>query len=87
VRGSHVRFFVVPDMLKNAPMFKNIGREGKGKGGGFGRGRGLVSTWRLSGARDQILREARYIPAELKILNLANLENNPSINETRDSRE
>ncbi|KAL3231038.1 Small nuclear ribonucleoprotein Sm D3 [Nakaseomyces bracarensis] len=22
VRGSHVRFFVVPDMLKNAPMFK-----------------------------------------------------------------
>jgi hypothetical protein len=67
VRGSHVRFFVVPDMLKNAPMFKNIGREGKGKGGGFGRGRGLVSTWRLSGARDQILREARYIPAEMEL--------------------
>lgn len=22
VRGSHIRFFVVPDMLKNAPMFK-----------------------------------------------------------------
>ncbi|SCW04155.1 LAFE_0H07294g1_1 [Lachancea fermentati] len=22
VRGSHVRFFVVPDILKNAPMFK-----------------------------------------------------------------
>ncbi|CAG62525.1 uncharacterized protein GVI51_M04565 [Nakaseomyces glabratus] len=22
VRGSHIRFFVVPDMLKNAPLFK-----------------------------------------------------------------
>ncbi|SCV05349.1 LANO_0H05534g1_1 [Lachancea nothofagi CBS 11611] len=22
VRGSHIRFFVVPDILKNAPMFK-----------------------------------------------------------------
>ncbi|AQZ15876.1 SMD3 (YLR147C) [Zygosaccharomyces parabailii] len=22
VRGSHVRFFVVPDMLENAPLFK-----------------------------------------------------------------
>ena len=25
IRGSHVRFFIVPDMLKNAPMFKKIG--------------------------------------------------------------
>lgn len=25
VRGSQVRFFIVPDMLKNAPMFKNFG--------------------------------------------------------------
>lgn len=24
IRGSHVRFFIVPDMLKNAPMFKPI---------------------------------------------------------------
>ena len=23
VRGSHVRFFVIPDMLRNAPMFRN----------------------------------------------------------------
>ncbi|CCC69299.1 hypothetical protein NCAS_0C03090 [Naumovozyma castellii] len=22
VRGSHIKFFVVPDMLKNAPLFK-----------------------------------------------------------------
>ena len=24
IRGSQVRFFVVPDMLKHAPMFKNL---------------------------------------------------------------
>ncbi|BFZ54718.1 small nuclear ribonucleoprotein Sm D3 [Savitreella phatthalungensis] len=31
VRGSHIRFFVVPDMLKHAPMFKNfeIGQQRK----------------------------------------------------------
>lgn len=23
VRGSHIRFFVLPDMLKNAPLFKS----------------------------------------------------------------
>src|SRR5277367_455495 len=23
IRGSHVRFFVVPEMLRNAPMFRN----------------------------------------------------------------
>ncbi|KAJ1732210.1 small nuclear ribonucleoprotein Sm D3 [Coemansia sp. Benny D160-2] len=56
VRGSNVRFFVVPDMLKNAPMFKrmdpkfaklrgiSMGRGksagGRGRGRGQGRGRG-----------------------------------------------
>ncbi|KAI8072893.1 hypothetical protein BC940DRAFT_291884 [Gongronella butleri] len=50
IRGSSVRFFVVPDMLKNAPMFKSLpppGLRGRGRGragpprGGFrGRGRG-----------------------------------------------
>ncbi|CAJ0939982.1 unnamed protein product, partial [Mesorhabditis belari] len=50
VRGSKIRFMVLPDMLKNAPMFKNIGRAQKGavgmglggieqsRGGGRGRG-------------------------------------------------
>lgn len=28
VRGSHIRFFVVPDMLKNAPLFKS-GKQSK----------------------------------------------------------
>ena len=29
LRGSHVRFFVVPDMLRNAPMFRNKMLKGK----------------------------------------------------------
>jgi len=33
VRGSQVRFVILPDMLKNAPMFKNIGRAQKGAQG------------------------------------------------------
>ncbi|KAJ1516094.1 small nuclear ribonucleoprotein Sm D3 [Coelomomyces lativittatus] len=50
VRGSHCRWFIVPDMLKNAPMFKRVGskvppvaatigvkRGGGGGGGGGGR--------------------------------------------------
>ncbi|CAG8443332.1 21943_t:CDS:2 [Rhizophagus irregularis] len=42
IRGSHVRFFIVPDMLKNAPMFKKIARGGRGRAGfrGVTRGRG-----------------------------------------------
>eukprot|EP01108_Squamamoeba_japonica_P009889 TRINITY_DN9426_c0_g1_i1.p1 TRINITY_DN9426_c0_g1~~TRINITY_DN9426_c0_g1_i1.p1 ORF type:complete len:172 (+),score=59.96 TRINITY_DN9426_c0_g1_i1:64-516(+) len=27
IRGSHVRFVVMPDMLKNAPMFKKFGQK------------------------------------------------------------
>lgn len=34
IRGSHVRFFAVPDMLKQAPMFrvKDTGIRGTGRG-------------------------------------------------------
>lgn len=53
VRGSHIRFFIVPDILKNAPMFKTkmgpdssrgvrgLGTRGRGglsRGGSRGRG-------------------------------------------------
>lgn len=45
IRGSKIRFMILPDMLKNAPMFKNIGRAQKGAVGmGLGDnrdGRGL----------------------------------------------
>uniref|UniRef100_A0A7S0S6W7 Small nuclear ribonucleoprotein Sm D3 n=1 Tax=Chlamydomonas leiostraca TaxID=1034604 RepID=A0A7S0S6W7_9CHLO len=42
VRGSRIRFLIVPDMLKNAPMFKRIDPKFKGKAmpmGVGGRGR------------------------------------------------
>ncbi len=28
IRGSMIRFFILPDMLKNAPMFKNMNKGG-----------------------------------------------------------
>jgi small nuclear ribonucleoprotein D3 len=43
IRGSRVRFVIVPDMLKNAPMFKRIDPKNKMKNvalGVGGRGRG-----------------------------------------------
>lgn len=44
IRGSNVRFFIVPDMLKNAPMFKQVGPGAlKGRGIGLGRGRATVA--------------------------------------------
>ncbi|CAG8973912.1 hypothetical protein HYALB_00003690 [Hymenoscyphus albidus] len=46
IRGSHVRFFIVPDMLRNAPMFKSRGV--KGRGVGLARGRATVSRARAS---------------------------------------
>lgn len=43
IRGSSVRFFIVPDMLKNAPMFKRVSPSAmKGRGIGLGRGTALV---------------------------------------------
>lgn len=50
VRGSQVRFFIVPDMLKNAPMFKRIG-PGANKGRGIGLGRGKATVARAQASR------------------------------------
>jgi len=38
LRGSKIRFMVLPDMLKNAPMFKLIGEDAQGRGRGVGYG-------------------------------------------------
>ncbi|VDP12433.1 unnamed protein product [Soboliphyme baturini] len=50
IRGSKVRFMILPDMLKNAPMFKNIqkgaakaGGPPKGKAAAFSRARGRTA--------------------------------------------
>ena len=47
IRGSHVRFFIVPDMLRNAPMFRS--RNVRGRGVGMARGRATVSRARAGG--------------------------------------
>jgi len=43
IRGSKIRFMILPDMLKNAPMFKRIGNKGPGIGAGA---RGKVTMMR-----------------------------------------
>ncbi|CED84523.1 sm-like ribonucleo protein [Phaffia rhodozyma] len=43
IRGSMARFFIVPDMLANAPMFKRVGPNAmKGRGIGTARGRATI---------------------------------------------
>jgi len=34
IRGSKIIFMILPDMLKNAPMFKRVGQKGAGIGAG-----------------------------------------------------
>ncbi|KAI9502910.1 small nuclear ribonucleoprotein Sm D3 [Coemansia spiralis] len=48
VRGSNVRFFIVPDMLKNAPMFKRMDPK-FAKLRGIGMGRGKTTAGRARG--------------------------------------
>ena len=57
VRGSTVRFIMVPDMLKHAPMFKN-----KAKGKGVGVGRGKTTVARATAARTRPAPSARIPP-------------------------
>ena len=43
IRGSMIRFIVVPDMLSQAPMFKRVGPNAmKGRGIGAARGRATI---------------------------------------------
>ena len=41
IRGSKIRFLVLPDMLKNAPMFKKMTQKGSGSGAA-GRGKSAI---------------------------------------------
>jgi len=43
IRGSKIRFVILPDMLKNAPMFKKV-EPGKARGRGIGRGRAILAA-------------------------------------------
>mmetsp|Transcript_8860 Transcript_8860/g.12029 ORF Transcript_8860/g.12029 Transcript_8860/m.12029 type:complete len:119 (+) Transcript_8860:205-561(+) len=42
LRGSKIRFLIIPDMLKNAPMFKRIDPKFKKGVMGVGRGRAIA---------------------------------------------
>ncbi|XP_014272505.1 small nuclear ribonucleoprotein Sm D3 [Halyomorpha halys] len=46
IRGSKIRFLILPDMLKNAPMFKKQGNKGN-----TGAGRGKSAILRAQAAR------------------------------------
>lgn len=50
LRGSAIRFFVIPDNLKHAPMFKIENEEGK-KARGLGMGRGRAEVARVQAVR------------------------------------
>lgn len=51
VRGSKIRFLVLPDMLKNAPMFKKIGSKSGAKGATNVSGRGKSALLKAQVAR------------------------------------
>ena len=53
IRGSKIRFMILPDMLKNAPMLKNMGGRGGGRGGsGATRGKsGILRAQAGAGGR------------------------------------
>ncbi|KAK8869537.1 hypothetical protein CI109_100628 [Kwoniella shandongensis] len=43
IRGSMIRFIIVPDLLANAPMFKRVGPNAmRGRGIGAARGRATI---------------------------------------------
>ena len=50
IRGSKIRFLILPDMLKNAPMIKNMGR-GRGAQNTGAAGRGKSAILRAQAAR------------------------------------
>ncbi|KAI0084873.1 hypothetical protein BDY19DRAFT_471038 [Irpex rosettiformis] len=53
IRGSMVRFFIVPDMLQNAPMFKRVGPNAM-KGRGIGTARGRATIMRANGTSSSV---------------------------------
>ncbi|XP_065193307.1 small nuclear ribonucleoprotein Sm D3-like [Sycon ciliatum] len=50
LRGSKIRFFILPDMLKNAPMFK---RQQKGATSSVGRGKSAILRAQAAAARQR----------------------------------
>lgn len=42
IRGSKIRFLILPDMLKNAPMFKRQGAKAASSAAASGRGKSAI---------------------------------------------
>lgn len=57
IRGSKIRFLILPDMLKNAPMFKRPGGKGSGTAG-----RGKSAILRAQGLSYYFFHFSRVIP-------------------------
>lgn len=57
IRGSKIRFLILPDMLKNAPMFKKQGTKAAG--------RGKSAILRAQGKRERGSSLCRYILIEV----------------------
>lgn len=54
IRGSKIRYFIIPDMLRNAPMFKQVDPlrgNVRGRGMGYGVGRGRAAALRARGKK------------------------------------
>lgn len=65
IRGSKIRFLILPDMLKNAPMFKRPGGKGSGTAG-----RGKSAILRAQGS---FMQGARNVLANRRIPSLEKL--------------
>lgn len=63
IRGSKIRFFILPDMLKNAPMFKKVGAKGATGTAQAGRGKSAILRAQVARgrgrARAMIVRRGR----------------------------
>ena len=55
IRGSKIRFLILPDMLKNAPMFKKMTQKSTGSGGSGAAGRGKSAILRAQGGSVDII--------------------------------
>ncbi|KAK3555329.1 hypothetical protein QTP86_014927 [Hemibagrus guttatus] len=51
IRGSKIRFLILPDMLKNAPMLKSVKNKNQGAGAGRGKAAILKAQGKLSSSK------------------------------------
>ncbi|XP_034458907.1 small nuclear ribonucleoprotein D3 polypeptide, like isoform X1 [Hippoglossus hippoglossus] len=68
IRGSKIRFLILPDMLKNAPMLKSM----KNKNQGSGAGRGKAAILKAQGEWEDLF--IRLMPIILASCSLHSLQ-------------